>query len=176
MAAAESTTHDTPAVALKYPVYRCGIYNLGNTCFLNSSIQVLARVRRFAQWIRNRSYLTTEGWEEKPEHLKHLTNQIQDIFDAIRTPNTTTLTPRGFHMRFRGAAIAENMSWLMGGQNDSHECMMFMLDALHKAVAKDIRRIVADIAVASAGASENVSFNQTGNLSATAAIVELKPA
>jgi len=139
MAAAESITHDKPGTVPKYPVYRCGIYNLGDTCFLNSSIQVLARVRRFAQWIRNRAYLTTEGWEGKPDHLKHLTNQIQDIFDAIRTPNTTTLTPRGFHMRFRGAAIAENSAWLMGGQNDSHECMMFMLNALHKAVAKDIR-------------------------------------
>lgn len=123
----------------RYPMYRCGIENLGNTCFLNTSVQVLSRVHRFAQWIRTRGYLMVEGWDTKPDHLKHLTHQIQDIFDALRTPSTTTLRPRGFYMRFRNAVVAENMGWLMEGQNDSHECMMFMLDAVHKAVSTNIQ-------------------------------------
>ena len=109
MAAAVPTTDTVTTESPQYPVFRCGIQNLGNTCFLNTSIQVLARIRRFAQWIRARSYLVIDGWENKPDHLKHLTNQIQDIFDAIRTPNTTTLSPRGFYMRFREAAVSENM-------------------------------------------------------------------
>jgi ubiquitin C-terminal hydrolase len=83
--------------------------------------------------------MTVDTWDDTPVHLKELTNQVQDIFDAIRTPNTTSLTPRGFYVRFRGAAHAENMDWLMDGQNDSHECMMFLLDSLHKAVSNDIR-------------------------------------
>jgi ubiquitin C-terminal hydrolase len=123
---------------IEYPVFRCGIHNLGNTCFLNSSVQVLARLRRFAQWIRNKGYLSIEGWEDRPKHLQFLMNMVQDIFDAIRTPETSVLTPNGFYNSFRQTAVAENMDWLMQGQNDSHECTMFLLDALHKSISKDI--------------------------------------
>jgi hypothetical protein len=99
------------------------------------------------------------------------------IFNALGTAFSTgdTITP-ALTTVDAGGHLVGAATWDAEGTASTVLTGTLRSEGASGAVAKDIRRIVADIAVASAGASENVSFNQTGNLSATAAIVELNPA
>jgi len=121
-----------------YPVYKCGIANVGNTCFINSALQCLSRIRRFAKYFERGAFKSIEGWEDRPEHLKNMCTEWEDLTNAIRSPDTANIVPNRFYILFKEAAKAESMDWLMEGQNDSHEFMMFFVDTLHKAVSTDV--------------------------------------
>ena len=122
----------------KYPTYKCGIENVGNTCFINSALQCLSRVRSFAKYFESGGFRSIESWEERPEHLKNMSVEWEDLVNALRSPDTANIVPNRFYILFKEAAKAESMDWLMEGQNDSHEFMMFFIDTLHKAVSYDI--------------------------------------
>ena len=123
----------------KYPTYKCGISNVGNTCFINSALQCLSRIRAFAKYFERGGFRNIEGWEDRPEHLKNMSVEWEDLSNALRSSDTANIVPNRFHILFKEAAKAENMDWLMEGQNDSHEFMMFFIDTLHKAVSYDVR-------------------------------------
>jgi ubiquitin C-terminal hydrolase len=74
-------------------------------------------------------------FDSKPSHLKDITNQWQDIVDALLSPDITGVAPRSFYRIFRESANLEHMEHLMNGQNDAHECLMFFLECLHKATS-----------------------------------------
>lgn len=122
----------------KYPVYKCGITNVGNTCFINSALQCLSRIRQFAKYFERGSFRSNENWGDRPEHLKNMCTEWEDLTNALRSPDTANIVPNRFYILFKEAAKAENMNWLMEGQNDSHEFMMFFIDTLHKAVSNDV--------------------------------------
>ena len=121
-----------------YPHFVCGIRNVGNTCFINVALQCIARMRKFSEYFRNKDFEKISGWESKPEHLKQMCREWEDLSDAIRTPRSAYVIPNRFYNNFRKAAALEKMDWMMSGQNDSHEFMMFLLDILHRAVSIDI--------------------------------------
>jgi ubiquitin carboxyl-terminal hydrolase 8 len=122
----------------KYPVYKCGITNVGNTCFINTALQCLSRIRSFAKYFERGGFRSIEGWEDKPDHLKNMCTEWEDLANALRSSDTANIVPNRFYILFKEAAKAEGMDWLMEGQNDSHEFMMFFIDTLHKAVSKNI--------------------------------------
>lgn len=121
-----------------FPMYKCGIANVGNTCFINSALQCLSRVRWFAKYFEKGGFREIEGWEDRPEHLKNMCTEWEDLANALRSPDTSNIVPNRFYILFQEAARAENMEWLMEGQNDSHEFMMFFIDVLHKGVSRDV--------------------------------------
>lgn len=121
-----------------YPQYKCGIANVGNTCFINSALQCLSRVRRFAKYFDNASFRSIDDWDERANHLKSMCTEWQDLTSALRSTDTRNIVPHKFYLLFRLAAKEEKMDWLMSGQNDSHEFMMFFVDTLHKAVSRKI--------------------------------------
>jgi len=121
-----------------YPHFGCGIANLGNTCFINSALQCIARMRRFSEFFRTKEFESNPGWATKPEHLKLMCREWEDLSDALRSPKSAHLLPHRFYKNFRMAAAVEKMEWMITGQNDSHEFMMFLLDILHRSVSVDM--------------------------------------
>jgi ubiquitin C-terminal hydrolase len=122
-----------------YPHFGCGIANLGNTCFINSALQCIARMRRFSEFFRTKEFESIPGWDSKPDHLKLMCREWEDLADALRSPKSAQLLPHRFYKNFRMAAAVEKMEWMITGQNDSHEFMMFLLDTLHRSVSIDMR-------------------------------------
>jgi ubiquitin carboxyl-terminal hydrolase 8 len=123
---------------MEYPHFKCGISNVGNTCFINTALQCLSRIRRFAKYFESGAFRDLEVWDEKPEHLQNMCTEWEDLTNALRSPDTANIVPNRFYILFKEAARCENMEWLMEGQNDSHEFMMFFIDTLHKAISKDV--------------------------------------
>jgi ubiquitin C-terminal hydrolase len=123
------------SVSLEKPLIRTGIYNLGNTCFINSALQAISRVWKSSFYFQSKEFLRLPMFNSKASHLKEITNEWQDIVDALLSPDITGVAPRSFYRIFRESARLENMDWLMSGQNDSHECLMFFLECLHKATS-----------------------------------------
>lgn len=122
----------------KYPHYKCGIANVGDTCFINSALQCLSRIRRFARYFETGAFRSITGWDEKADHLKNMCTEWEDVANALRSPDTANIVPNRFYLLFQEAAKEEKMDWLMSGQNDSHEFMMFFVNTLHKAIAKKV--------------------------------------
>lgn len=148
MAAASASSHSQEeqqqpstllSLSVSYPHFGCGIANLGNTCFINSALQCIARMRRFSEFFRTKEFESIPGWHTKPEHLKLMCREWEDLSDALRSPKSAHLLPHRFYKNFRMAAAVEKMEWMITGQNDSHEFMMFLLDTLHRSVSIDMR-------------------------------------
>jgi ubiquitin C-terminal hydrolase len=126
------------------PIIRTGIYNLGNTCFINASLQAFSRVWKTSFYFQSKEYSRLPIFESKPSHLKDITNQWQDIVDALLSPDITGVAPRSFYRIFRESANLEHMEHLVNGQNDAHECLMFFLECLHKATSSRLLRSSID--------------------------------
>jgi ubiquitin C-terminal hydrolase len=135
VAGVESEIHGMAQTQAQDSFLRTGIYNLGNTCFINSALQAISRVWKTSFYFQSKEYLRLPGFDSKSSHLKDITREWQDIVDALLSKDISGVAPRAFYRIFRESASAEHMEWLMSGQNDAHECLMFFLECLHKATS-----------------------------------------
>lgn len=107
--------------------------NLGNTCYLNSVISVLANCLGLTHYFVSNSFskVLTPVNMEKPEHI--FLKQYISVLVGLYSKNQT-IAPR---------TLNDNLAKFLPGikkgyQHDSYECMMGILDLLHNALLKPI--------------------------------------
>lgn len=105
-----------------------GLMNLGNTCFLNSSIQCLAACTELTQYFVNRSHLSDLN-EKNPlgtagQLAKHYATLIHQMHSGVLGP----IGP--YELKYAISTFAKQFSGYR--QHDSHELLSFLLDGLHE--------------------------------------------
>ncbi|CAH1783519.1 unnamed protein product, partial [Owenia fusiformis] len=112
----------------------CGLSNLGNTCFMNSALQVMSNVPDLTE------YMLSDKWEEElnydnPLGMKgEIAKSYAELIKTIWSGKYSYTVPRNFKLAV--GRFAPQFSGFQ--QQDSQELMAFLLDGLHE----DLNRIL----------------------------------
>ena len=111
-----------PAVSL--PVGATGIENLGNTCYMNAVLQILAHTRSFVSHLSARFFHNDNN--QTTDHSK-LVTEVAQLLDAISSGKHRTVSPR----RLRAELSARSTEFCDSRMHDAHEFLIRLLEWLH---------------------------------------------
>ncbi|MFS8004635.1 putative ubiquitinyl hydrolase 1 [Helianthus anomalus] len=109
-----------------------GLYNLGNTCYMNSAIQCLAHTPQLVNFFLG-DFRKDLNFENPLGMNGKLALAFGDLLRQLWTPDTTSVSPRAFKSRLAGFAP----QFAGYNQHDSQEFLAFLLDGLHE----DLNRV-----------------------------------
>lgn len=127
---------------------KVGLTNLGNTCFLNSVIQCLRYCPDFTKYFLSDGYLQHY---KKERQTASLVEETADVFKGMWNANVrsnASMSPRGF---VASAARISSQSptfedLFRGGQADSSEAVLFILDSIHEGLSRQVKMEVVGTA------------------------------
>uniref|UniRef100_A0A182J1S6 Ubiquitin carboxyl-terminal hydrolase n=1 Tax=Anopheles atroparvus TaxID=41427 RepID=A0A182J1S6_ANOAO len=109
----------------------CGLWNIGNTCFMNSIIQCLSHTRELTSFLRAQSS-TERGTSKDQRILAEYTKLIKDMWSGVQrsvNPSELKYAFSSKHRMYSGSA-----------QQDAQEFLRFFLDSLHGALNMAVKR------------------------------------
>lgn len=111
----------------------CGLANLGNTCFLNSCIQVLNHVYELHELLNSPKYKTLMKPELPDSVIIHEWNDLRNVLwnqNAIVSPNR-------FVANVQQVAAKKNRELFTGwAQNDMPEFLLFLIECMHNSISR----------------------------------------
>ncbi|XP_035789032.1 ubiquitin carboxyl-terminal hydrolase 2-like isoform X6 [Anopheles albimanus] len=109
----------------------CGLWNIGNTCFMNSIIQCLSHTRELTAFLRSQPS-TERGTNKDHRILAEYTKLIKDVWSGTQrsvNPSELKYAFSSKHRMYSGSA-----------QQDAQEFLRFFLDSLHGALNVAVKR------------------------------------
>ena len=111
-----------------------GLANVGNTCYLNSCIQILSHTYEFNDYLNTKKYKTT---------INDITDSLLLVeWDKLRElmwSENCTIAPYGFIKSVQKVAIIKELYIFSGNaQNDIHEFLIFLIDSFHNSLSREV--------------------------------------
>ena len=112
-----------------------GLANLGNTCFLNSTLQVLSHTYEFSEYLDDKNYKNCLN--KCPETV--LLVEWDKLREMIWSENCG-ISPGGFVQCVQKVAKHNNRDLFTGfAQNDLPEFLIFIFESFHKALERKVK-------------------------------------
>lgn len=113
-----------------------GLQNMGNTCYINSCLQVLLRIPEL-NWLLEQENFTNRIKEDAVETI--ITTQWKELRD-IMCCNEGIMRPNQFLHNMREMAKKNPMYEMFSGieQNDTPEFFTFIIECIHKSVSREV--------------------------------------
>lgn len=109
-----------------------GLRNLGNTCYMNSTIQCLNNTSPLVTYLVTDMYLYDINRSEKSDSLWEVTDDFSYLVKALWSGQYRFITPRDFK-----SVVGRQQPMFAGyEQQDSQEFLTFLLDGLHESLNK----------------------------------------
>ena len=112
-----------------------GLANIGNTCYLNSCLQVLSHTDEFSDFLAT-------SYKKKLNKVPEAMLLLQ--WDKLRTlmwqaPANTMVVPNLFVQTVRKIAIINKRELFTGhAQNDLQEFLLFLIDCFHEGLKREV--------------------------------------
>jgi ubiquitin C-terminal hydrolase len=115
-----------------------GLANLGNTCFINSCIQILSHTYEFHDFLEKATY--KKKLQNKPDSL--LLVEFDELRKMLWSSNVI-ISPGKFIKTVQQVAEIKDREIFTGySQNDSQEFLLFLMDCFHNAIAREVTMTV----------------------------------
>ena len=118
---------------------KIGLVNRGNTCYLNTAIQVLSNVKPFTEYIMEDHYLedmnieNIQGKTQKVINQFVLTREFIKVIKALWTCSNA-IEPKTFHQTVQIA----DPTYRGFFQQDSQEILSYILDFIHESLKYEV--------------------------------------
>ena len=111
-----------------------GLANVGNTCYLNSCMQVLSHTYELNDFFKKENYKNKIN--RKPESVLLIEwNKLREMMWSANC----TIAPHGFVQSVQQVSILKNRDIFSGyNQNDIQEFLIFVIDCFHNALSREV--------------------------------------
>ena len=110
-----------------------GLMNLGNTCFINSSLQCLFHTKELTNYFLQNTFTKEINIKNSQGSKGQITEGFADLLKEMQSTNLPKLNPINFLKTF----FRINKTLYAGMQHDAQEFLSILLDCLHE----DLNRI-----------------------------------
>jgi ubiquitin C-terminal hydrolase len=112
-----------------------GLANLGNTCYMNSCLQVLVNTYELS------NFLSTNKYKKKLNKIPDgiLLVKYDNLREEMCKGNTDVVVPKEFLRTMQYVAHGKKLDNFMGfQQNDVPEFLIFLIDCFHNAISRKV--------------------------------------
>jgi ubiquitin carboxyl-terminal hydrolase 8 len=111
-----------------------GLTNLGNTCFMNSVLQCFSNTLKLTDFFISTTYKKDISSKTLKKFEHYMVMSFYAVLCGIWESNENIITPKSFKEN-----LYKFVSKFHGNEEqDSHECLLYILDLLHKGLSYEI--------------------------------------
>lgn len=118
---------------------QCGLWNIGNTCFMNSVLQCLSQTQDLSKFVRSGAALTAsidKGSTSSTKDQK-IWSEFCKLIHQMWQAGTKSVNPSELKM----AVSSKYRMYSGSAQQDAQEFLRYLLDALHGALNKGGQKV-----------------------------------
>ena len=119
-----------------------GLTNVGNTCYLNSCVQILSHTYELNEFLDEETYKTKLN--KKPDSVLIIE---WDKLRKLMWSQNCTIAPWGFVKAVQKISGMKGISLFTGySQNDIQEFLMFLIDSFHNSISREVEMTITGTA------------------------------